>query len=708
MNFKKITAIGTSVLIAGMTMGLAAAAYPAPYVESGAGNFAVVYGAGAAVSDSTAAGTIVTELQKYTTSGSTVSAGTIKLTDDKAELGALITTDDIAATILDNKLSGLRDEKFSWNDGSGSDEYDFHEEITVGTMKVLTTLDDEKLTGVALSNEKALEYKFVFEDPFNHTAVGYTDADTLYLEIMGTEYEIEAVTVADNSITVTTSKEMDMKIGDTYTVEGKTVKVEDIFSGSVKVSVDGTTELISTDATKRINGIRVHVEGLGYHTNTPETSSALLKIGKDISKIYTSGEEFVGQDEDDPLWVWDISFTDNAGVTTANDYIGVKYNAKIDSANDEVAGDSIKYVGNGYVFPNNYAAVTLDSITDAKYQDIKIYFDESLDLFNNSDTSTALIENAKVLVIEAEGDETLTVNSIDTDTVYVYYNTTVDKFQTFYRDVAGDYTPIAKPRLANAAATGAVAGNATNANVSVSELATIEIGDTNLDIDLSVVSAVAHLAITNDDYSAQTSVVNLTLGGDAITDAASGTLERFGATAEDAEAGDVKFNGTEVSLKDYDYMDAYGVKLSDGTTVQAEADDDTITLSIPEEQVYAKVTVSMGDVATEEEATVGKLLIKDDEVAGFKTKNLIVVGGSCINSVAEKLVGGKYCGADWTTNTGVASGQYVIKSYTNADLTSGKAVLVAGYEAADTTAAVAKFIATKGVEGTFTTYVTQQ
>jgi len=294
MNFKKITAIGTSVLIAGMTMGLAAAAYPAPYVESGAGNFAVVYGAGAAVSDSTAAGTIVTELQKYTTSGSTVSAGTIKLTDDEVELRGLITGGKINSPVLDNKLSALADGKFSWNDGDGSDEYDYHEEITIGTMNVLTTVNDEKLEGVALSNDKALEYKFVFEDAFNSSLIGDADADTLYLELMGTEYEIEAITLADDSITVTTSKEMDMRIGDTYTVEGKTVKVEDVFSGSVKVSVDGTTELVTSGSTKRINGIRVKVDSIGYHTNSPETSSAILKIGKDISKTYTSGEEFIG------------------------------------------------------------------------------------------------------------------------------------------------------------------------------------------------------------------------------------------------------------------------------------------------------------------------------------------------------------------------------------------------------------------------------
>jgi len=51
MNFKKITAIASSILLAGMTMGVAAAAnYPAPFVEDSAVDVAIVYGTGTGVS----------------------------------------------------------------------------------------------------------------------------------------------------------------------------------------------------------------------------------------------------------------------------------------------------------------------------------------------------------------------------------------------------------------------------------------------------------------------------------------------------------------------------------------------------------------------------------------------------------------------------------------------------------------------------------
>jgi hypothetical protein len=81
---------------------------------------------------------------------------------------------------------------------------------------------------------------------------------------------------------------------------------------------------------------------------------------------------------------------------------------------------------------------------------------------------------------------------------------------------------------------------------------------------------------------------------------------------------------------------------------------------------------------------LGDVLVKDTEVSSVATKNLIVVGGSCINSAAATLVGGAYCGSAWTSSTNVGSGQFLIKGYADSTLTSKMALLVAGYEAADT------------------------
>jgi S-layer protein (TIGR01564 family) len=79
----------------------------------------------------------------------------------------------------------------------------------------------------------------------------------------------------------------------------------------------------------------------------------------------------------------------------------------------------------------------------------------------------------------------------------------------------------------------------------------------------------------------------------------------------------------------------------------------------------------------------------DSEVAQASSKNLIVVGGSCINSVAARLVGSAACGTAFTTATnGIGAGQFLIKSYSNPYSEGKVALLVAGYDAADTANAV--------------------
>jgi hypothetical protein len=80
--------------------------------------------------------------------------------------------------------------------------------------------------------------------------------------------------------------------------------------------------------------------------------------------------------------------------------------------------------------------------------------------------------------------------------------------------------------------------------------------------------------------------------------------------------------------------------------------------------------------------------IFDSEVGANPDANMIVIGGSCVNTYAATLLGvsSKTCGADWTTATDVSAGQYLIETF---DRTGGKiATLVAGYNEGDTRNAV--------------------
>ena len=123
-----------------------------------------------------------------------------------------------------------------------------------------------------------------------------------------------------------------------------------------------------------------------------------------------------------------------------------------------------------------------------------------------------------------------------------------------------------------------------------------------------------------------------------------------------------------------------------GTLATKNADDSdqkTAVITVPSEQVYAQIYVGelAASVATGE---AGVMTFTDAEGSQFSSKNLIVVGGSAINSVAADLLGGAYRGDQFTSSTGVASGEFLIQSFNR----NGKtALLVAGYDAADTTKA---------------------
>jgi hypothetical protein len=95
-------------------------------------------------------------------------------------------------------------------------------------------------------------------------------------------------------------------------------------------------------------------------------------------------------------------------------------------------------------------------------------------------------------------------------------------------------------------------------------------------------------------------------------------------------------------------------------------------------------TVFTAGVAGGGVGSLGDVLVKDSEVSSVSSKHLIVVGGSCINSAAANLVGGALCGSSWESSTGAGSGQFLIQSFGDAYSSGKVALLVAGYNAADT------------------------
>jgi len=141
-----------------------------------------------------------------------------------------------------------------------------------------------------------------------------------------------------------------------------------------------------------------------------------------------------------------------------------------------------------------------------------------------------------------------------------------------------------------------------------------------------------------------------------------------------------------------------------GSLVQTDAGptNHQVDIWVPQSQVYADVlltsptttltSTSGGAVVASSSSSsvkvLGSIAIADSQVAQASNKNLIVVGGSCVNSVAATLLGSStpLCGADFESATGIQSGQFLIQTFSQSGSTI--ATLVAGHDAADTTNAV--------------------
>lgn len=156
---------------------------------------------------------------------------------------------------------------------------------------------------------------------------------------------------------------------------------------------------------------------------------------------------------------------------------------------------------------------------------------------------------------------------------------------------------------------------------------------------------------------------------------------------------DAQFDEIQMKTKTsvYKSADFWGTVI---TTDQSDTDSYSATISYPDEQVYAEAYIAenaatfSGGSGGGTGGSTNIVVIPDSEIASVASKNLIVVGGSCVNSVAADLLGSAapLCGSDFTAKTGVGANQFLIETFARS---GGKvATLVAGYNAADTTNAV--------------------
>ncbi len=172
----------------------------------------------------------------------------------------------------------------------------------------------------------------------------------------------------------------------------------------------------------------------------------------------------------------------------------------------------------------------------------------------------------------------------------------------------------------------------------------------------------------------------------------------FNATINCEDKDGIYVTGTTVKVKETLNKDKYlGYSFSElASKVVLDKTGDTNDFQVLYNGEEVSVDLSVVAGGTTSASEINAVVVNDD--ADTTGKNLVVVGGNCVNTVARKLLvleGGETCLADFTEKTGVANGGVLIQSFENE---GNIALLVAGYSAADTVKAEVALKAAKDLD----------
>jgi hypothetical protein len=754
INFKKISAIAASALMTGMTMGVAAAAnYPAPFVSGGTANVAIVYGTGAGVSslDLVQAGNIQESLGEFVTGGSVVVEGgesfALEKTSNQFNLGDAL--NGSYSSLDDGEMDFLADGTYD----DGDVDEDYTQTITPSSKTLVLFADndyndEEPTLGFHWTNgENILDYDIEFDD-----AIPFTDLEDTEMPLMGNEYYVLDVDFStNNTITLLDSAEkVILSEGETVTVGDKTVSVEYIESGEVKFNVDGevTDKLADHEFEELSDGSYIVANEIMYASKEAGISKVEFSIGAGKIELL-NGDEIEVNDEDVDGMV--VTFTKDGatGLTNLNFAWASDDDSFLTEENALVMPvfETISLVFGGMDFPDDPEAISLESgetmtLSMGNYDLPVFWFDtddvtgagylgeEDNPIITNTQNLGATLTNASGNLYNATTlahgglylteEQRFLVTSLDTDlsdidTLYYEVNTIDyedDELLVELNDLLGtrditfddtDDTP-------------------TEGDVT---LAIQQVNDTHVYLNFSASSGtISYNTVVSDKglevtlpakYYGQSNNfatgVTLTFS-EADHDDDIGEGMQFTATVKNTTNEKLHVSADNVTLEEYADDKYFGYVVSDlATKVTSDETGDEYDWDL--EYYGAEVTADVMVVAGASdisggENTLGNVLVKDTEVSSVATKNLIVVGGSCINSAAAALVGGTKCGAAWTEATGIGSGQFLIKGYADSTITTELALLVAGYDAEDTVKATTYLLnkdvdTSKAYKGTTTT-----
>jgi len=755
-NFKKIATVLGSALMVGSTMGLAAAAnYPAPFVQSGAGDVAVVIGANSL--DMAYATTITSDLSgKITVAAATASSDAtgdsvqLKRGSDKYNLGDNLTA--FYSTLDDEQLTTTL-AKAVYLD-SNNNEYDTEQSIAPAADIQLKFFqdssfnNDEPIVGFDLtSGQHVLNYTLSFVDKVPYASLNNTD-----LKFLGKTWFVSKaesgsnglkLTLLDSANTASITETDGTKVvpvgSKSYTVSIASLSGS-ASSPRVKLTVNGeTTNSVAKGETYKLtDGTYVGIKDISMRDVAGTSSNVDFSIGSG-KLVLENGQEvklndkvlsdssdangyssqivtyFTNTSTDISKMVFDWDLTDDAWIASGKELIMPGFNA-------------IKLSMGGFFAPMEKKTTIDDRSDSARINTETTDGPLSISIVYQNDSKTGFAglgeKSTHVLVTNATASPTFLLNE-SLNSYFVATWISGKEFETYAYEISSITSDSGKNAtvLKNLATGGSdlsftevtdtkdrgditftlVAANKANKFATIKATATSGTVYGNLittkegmTIKLPVIDLVAAASDGTINTTAQPTSWKMNISeedkdGNLYTSAS--PQKSFTVTLAPSTDG---VETTATSLTKYDETDS-----SDWDVAMVQSDLATkLRMNLPTsgasyseiyyagEQSYATVYISEAAAAVGG-SSVALQPVYDTAVSSVSSKNLIVIGGSCINSVAAKLLGSNtpMCGPSFTTASGVGAGQFIIKSYDAAAAggTAGKvALLVAGYDAADT------------------------